>query len=240
MEFFNMDPKLIRHGGRKAPTGTTQQLADVLDAGLPPLPDSIRNRDDGRFLASIPVVDVLDERFSQVGDIIGMEGLGKVGSDLSRINECLAFEFEELGVAANGIPYLFCRCTVEDSQPFAVVIYCDGKTLRGYLPHYGNMLDYPGFWPVSCPEMFCYPTDKRPVYIQKKGGSVEERQFASNEELWAYIESSCRFVAYSKDACLMDFSSRVEPTGSMTEEVVVVARNNVAKTYEKYLQQRII
>lgn len=54
------------------------------------------------------------------------------------------------------------------------------------------------------------------------------------------IESSCRFVAYSKDACLMDFSSRVEPAGSMTEEVVVAARNNVAKTYEKYLQQRII
>ena len=115
MEYFNMNPKFIRHGGRKAPVGTIQQLADVLDAGLPP----IRDHKKGPHLESMTSVVLLDMRFGEAADIIDNFGLGKVSSDLHRfVGWCLEVNFEELGIAENGVPYLLCSSSVEGGAPF--------------------------------------------------------------------------------------------------------------------------
>lgn len=180
MEYFNMNPKFIRHGGRKAPVGTIQQLADVLDAGLPP----IRDHKKGPHLESMTSVVLLDMRFGEAADIIDNFGLGKVSADLHRfVGWCLEVNFEELGIAENGVPYLLCSSSVEGGAPFVFFLYCDGETTRAYLPHYGNMLTVPGFEPFS-DEMY-YPwrrspcSSRRTAALWKSAVSAATRSCAS-------------------------------------------------------------
>lgn len=236
MEYFNMNPKFIRYGGRKAPRGTIQQLTDVLDAGLPPVPEYMKEWDDGQYLVSQPQVKIFGKRFCEAPGILDYDGLGKAGRDLSHItNRGIEVAFEELGVAENGVPYLFCSAYEDAGEPFAFFLYCDGKTIRGYLPHYGNMLTVPEFEPFS--PMADFSMAKDLVFIQKGNGLVVSVSFDNDEELREYIENSGGDVTFSKEACLKDFSARVEPVGELTDERVAVIRKNVAKTYEKFAKE---
>lgn len=178
MEYFNMNRKFIRVRSRKAPRGTTEQRIDILDAGLPPLPDSQNAEKDREYLASLPLEDVLDMCLGVDIDLITNYGIGKVTSDLSQLDGWeIEPNIEKVGVAENGVPYALCSCHLDDVEPFAIIIYCDGKTLRDYLPHYGKMLTVPGFEPLTSES----DSDmaKNPIFIQKDDGPVEERCFAS-------------------------------------------------------------
>lgn len=234
MEYFNMNRKFIRVGGRKAPRGTTEQLIQILDAGLPPLPNSQNAEKDREYLAPLPPEDVLDMRLGVDIDIITNYGLGKVTNDLSRLADWeIEPSIDRVGVAENGVPYALCSCRSDDAEPFAIIIYCDGKTLRGYLPRYGNMLTVPGFEPLTSES----DSDmaKNPIFVQKDDGPVEERRFASGDELRAYFWTSGDRLSYKEDACLEDFAARVETIGEMTPEMVEAARKNVTKTFAKYM-----
>lgn len=233
MEYFNMNRKLIRVGGRKAPRGTVEQLVEIFDAGLPPLPNCWDNEEGRKYLASLPPADVLDKRLGVDIDLITNYGIGKVTSDLGQLEGWeIEPNIDKVGVAENGVPYVLCSCHSDDAEPFAIIIYCDGKTLRGYLPHYGNMLTVPGFKPLTSES----DSDmaKNPIYIQKDDGPVEERRFASGDELREYFWTSGDRLSYKEDACLEDFASRVEAVGELTAEQVANIRKTVERVYKKY------
>lgn len=144
MEYFNMNPKFIRHGGRKAPVGTIQQLADVLDAGLPPIPDHKK----GPHLESMTSVVLLDMRFGEAADIIDNFGIGKVSADLHRfVGWCLEVNFEELGIAENGVPYLLCSSSVEGGAPFVFFSTVMERQSGPTFPIMGTCLRFPGLNP---------------------------------------------------------------------------------------------
>ena len=234
--YFNMDRSLIRHGGRKAPKAELHQFLDILGTGLPPIPDYMKNLDGGFYLDGLSQEDYYEKRFCEVPDIITNNGLGKVGSDLRGLAGLgLEISFEKFGVADNGIPYLFLSAYEDGGQPFAIILYCDGETIRGYLPRYGNMISIPEHMPFS--DMSESKMYKRPVYVQDDGGPVEKLCFPSEEELYDYIVNSDGYLTYSQEACLEDFCARVEATGEMTPEMVEAARRNVAYTFERYMKR---
>lgn len=234
--YFNMDRKLIRHGGRKAPKAELHQFLDILGAGLPPIPDYVKNLDGGYYLDGLSQEDYFEKRFCEEPDIITTNGLGKVGSDLRGLAGLgLEISFEKFGVADNGVPYLFLSAYEDCGQPFAIILYCDGETIRGYLPRYGNMISIPEHMPfsdISETEMY-----KRPVYVQDDGGPVEKLSFSSEEELYDYIVNSDGYLTYSQEACMEDFCARVEATGEITPEMVEAAQKNVANTLKRYMNR---
>lgn len=234
--YFNMDRSLIRHGGRKAPKGHLQQFIDILDAALPPVPEYMKELEGERPLDARSLKDYYENRFYKAPDIIDADGMGKVGSDLWEFTGWgIEIDFEQFGVADNGVPYLLLRAHADCGQPFAIILYCDGKTIRGYLPRYGNMISIPEHMPFS--DMSETKMYKRPVYVQDDGGPVETLRFPSEEALYDYIVNSGCCLTYSQDACLEDFCAWVETVGEMTPETVEAARKNVAKTFAKYMTQ---
>ena len=234
--YFNMDRKLIRHGGRKAPKAELHQFLDILGAGLPPIPDYMKNLDGGFYLDGLSQEDYYEKRFNEAPDINNTDCLGKVKGDLSKLSGIyLEISCEKFGVADNGVPYLFLSAYEDCGQPFAIILYCDGETIRGYLPRYGNMISIPEHMPFS--DMSETEMYKRPVYVQDDGGPVEKLSFSSEEELYDYIVNSDGYLTYSQEACLEDFCARVEPAGEMTPEMVEVARKNVANTLAKYMKR---
>ena len=229
MEYFNMNPKFIRIGESSAPAGTVQQLGDILDVGLPPAPKYLKELDNGQYLASLTQVKLLGKRFNEAHDILSYDLLGDAGSDLgSIVGLGLEVSFEELGVAENGVPYLFCSAYEDCGQPFAFILYCDGRTIRAHLPHYGNMLTAPEFEPFS--DFTEFSMAKNPVFIQRDG-HVSLRHFASDGELYEYIVNSNGDVTYSKEACLKDFSACIKRNGELSREQVESICENVAQKY---------
>lgn len=120
---------------------------------------------------------------------------------------------------------------MEGGAPFVFFSTVMERQSGPTFPIMGTCLRFPGLNPSVL------SMAKKPVFIQKDGCPVEERRFSSNEELCEYIASSYGAVTYSKEACLKDFSARVEPSGELSDEQVAAARKNVAKTYKKYVEE---
>lgn len=179
---FNMDPKLLPHGGRKAPKGTVEQLKRIFDAA------KFDEFSLGEMLHEVPL-------FSKAAD------------DLQKIN--VDFENSVCGM-----------------------LYWDGKTVRGFLPEYGNSFNPKTRTAFGSEEdSMKDPTGEYDVVI---GRAPQKIWFNTLDDLRAFVGANMAEIVPNFTACVQAFSARVSASGELSDADVEKACRKMSKATEDF------
>lgn len=205
--WFNMDEKLLPHGGRKAQKGTIMQLRRIIEAALP----------EGYYIGSA---------------IYEIKTFSRLEKDLSKIN--VDFEnFIEDGyvLSDSGVPYLRCIIGGDWELPVCGMLYWDGKAIRGYLPEYGNSFNPKTRTAFGSEEdSTADPTGDYDVVV---GGTHKTMSFSSLDKLRKFFLDNMEIIVPNQDACAQAFSARVVANGELTDEAV----EKVCKKFRKVAEE---
>lgn len=225
---FNMDPKVIRVGGRKAPAMTIEQLQQLIAAAC-----TQEARDENGDINDVK--DSVEYTLAQAfeSDPSEKHPFQKAVSDwkveCSREN-ILMLEFK---MGNNGVPFGWMLCGGDCEIPVYGMLYWDGKAFRIYIPTYGNPFDAKnkttllpdiidlGSLP-SANNLGPFPCTKDGVFVCLSFNSDEEF-----EEIMPYIE-------VNEEACKEDFNRRVVSTGQATDTEFESWLKKVSKAAKRY------
>ena len=217
MIYFNMDPKTIRHGGRKAPVITKEELELLLKAAVPHDPEN-------SFYTN-----PLEERINNAFVEDDPSPLEKAKKDLEKIY----FDIEEIlydgiKVSATGIPFFWIMAYGECNCPVAFMLYFDGKDFRGYIPTYGNSFNPKTKTAFGCEEDS--GKNYTGTYVYVEDGVSKTVTIRSEEEFEEFRYHTLDDINPCEEACFEAFNARVEAVGSMThEQIKAVAKKLEAK-----------
>lgn len=217
MIHFNMDPKTIRRGGRKAPVITKDELELLLKAAIPYDPKN-------SFFTN-----PFEERFNNAFVEDDPSPLEKAKKDLEKvyvdIEEIL---YDGVKVSATGIPFFWILAYGECNCPVGFMIYFDGKDFRGYIPTYGNSFNPKTKSAFGCEEDS--DKDYTGTYVYVEDGVSKTITIRSEEEFDEFRYHILNDINPCEEACFEAFNARVEAVGSMThEQVEAVAKKLEAK-----------
>lgn len=223
MIHFNMDPKVIRYGGRKAPIITRDELELLIKAAVPYDPESSDFTD--------PLEGLLNKAFVEDDP----SPLAKAIKDLEKVY----FSFEDvcydgIKVSAAGIPYFWAMAYGECDCPVGFMIYFDGKDFRGYIPTYGNSFN------PKTKSAFGYEGDSGKnytgTYSYVEDGVAKAITVRNEDEFEEFCYHTLSDIAPCEEACFEAFNARVEAVGSMTHEQVIAAAKKLEARATKLLE----
>ncbi len=139
--YVNMDPSLVKKGGRNAVKITKDELLKKL---------YVMHAKSQEWTTSIYGVGINVNNFSDsnVSDYAISEN-STIMKDLSKI----WFDFENfeaehepntligMNTLSNGLTFCGCIAGGDWEEPVFFIIYCDGKSLRAYIPVHGNCIN---------------------------------------------------------------------------------------------------
>lgn len=123
---WNMDPAVLKNGGRKAPIMTMEEFKSILFKVFSKYFEIGNNMSDIEEALTEAVI----EEYPFVSKFI--KDIRKVNFDTENVL------VDDFYVGANGIPYLLVYMGGDWEIPVYAMLYWDDKSLRGYVPTYGN------------------------------------------------------------------------------------------------------
>lgn len=187
--YLNTDKKLIKKGGRKA----NMCSIDFLKTKIENVLKKSSEYDDSEIedmlkSGDISIIDIFENSSKIETD------LGKVQFDLENCTS-KSGEFTDYGgllvgfhTLSNGLSFLGCLAEGDWEYPVFFIIYYDGKSLRGYVPICGNLINRDG--------MSAFGNNDDEKFMQKELGAD-------------YNESSWKEVQYNWDLIEEDIKSRI-------------------------------
>lgn len=227
MIHFNMDPVTIRHGGRKAPIITKNELELLLKAAVPYDPE-----DGGGFGDPSSIDSLLYEALADYDP----SPLAKARKDLEKV----WFNFENVQyqsteVSANGIPFFWVMAGGDWEIPVYFMLYFDGKEFRGYVPVYGNSFNPKTKTAFGSDEDS--ENDRTGTYSYVEDGVSKTVTVRSEESFEKFRSRIYGYVEPCKEACFEAFNARVEAVGSMTHEQVKAAVKKLETRAKKLFEE---
>lgn len=191
MKYMNMDRKLLRIGGRKAPKISENDLNKLIDAWLPDYQRRMNN---------------LSCMTAGWGDDAVVKDLDKIHADLEE------FKFYGIRTGSNGITYMWLSFHGDEQLPVYAMLYWDGKNIRAYIPGYGNTVNIRDRAAIDL-----YGPDT-PIDIVYEEGGKQKIKHISAESCEFYDWATD--VEVNETACAEAFSLRVKCVGSMSSAEV--------------------
>lgn len=216
---FNMDPKVMRVGGRKAPAMSIEQLQQLIAAAC-----TQEARDENGDINDVKdsVAYTLAQAFESDPD--EKHPFQKAASDWKV--ECsqeniLMLEFE---MSNNGVPFGWMLCGGDWEIPVYGMLYWDGKAFRSYVPTYGNTFD------ANKKEALLHDIVGLGPFPCTKDGSFVNLTFSSEDDLREILP----YVEVNEEACKEDFNRRVVSTGQATDAEFESWLKKVSKAAKRY------
>ncbi len=221
--FWNMDPSVLRVGGRKAPQLTMEQFKKIFDAAIP-------RCEEDNFRGNTMQTRLCDAIHSDFDESI----IEKALKDLRKIDVSFEnVEFVEYRMGANGVPYAWLFFGGDWEVPVYGMLYWDGKDIRGYLPTYGNMFNAHQKAAFGSDGFFAGP------YTYEEDGKLFTESFHSEEDWMGFLRENFYMGETGKvndAACDKDFSSRVIATGAASDKDVEKAMAKLQKRVQKWAE----
>lgn len=238
--YVNLDLSLVRNGGRKAVTMTTDGFKELINH-IPYY--------DRKGLMGNAKLDTQTKIASMIWDEYSTPICKKLVEDLMSVDVSFEnFNIESIGSTSTGIPYMHCEAGGDWECPLNIFIYFDGTHFRGYIPKYGNTYDINNkkayqdpldllssrwYWDESLVkhDMFNIPGVEYDRAVADKAYERYKTQSKSSDDITAKAmglnlkskvirnwEDALTKLSYqlkgNMKAMLLDFESRVVPSGS--------------------------
>lgn len=193
-----MDPAVLKNGGRKAPVMTMEEFKSVLFKVFSKYFEIGNNMSDIEEALTEAVI----EEYPFVSKFI--KDIRKVNFDTENVL------VDDFYVGTNGIPYLLVYMGGDWEIPVYAMLYWDGKSLRGYVPTYGNSFNAYTKTAFGSEEEYFDDLDgiAHHTYTYKADGVIINGSFETFDDYRAVVINL--WTTVDKTAMDEDFSHRVE------------------------------
>jgi len=212
--FLNTDEKFIRKGGRKAPVITMEEFKNVLNLKYIKecKKDYIPEHYEVAKLISSPAETLLEGVVGVLMDTVSKD-YDKIAFDNENISISVSYvnmkgtELNGLQITSTGIPYVGYYCGGDGGSPLYLIIYWDGKKLRGYIPIAGNTVN------ADNTAFGCDYGDDLSSVDLLNGGPTTDEEFNSIYEN----------IGFDFDWIARDIESRIVPSGLIAKAETTIS-----------------
>lgn len=240
--YINMDRSFLKNGGRNAYQMPLEDFKTLLNEALRPIS---KDYDDGDDLDQFIFEAVSGAHYDE-----GIPQFDKAAKDLDKIY--MDFEnvmVEDVLVADNGVPVVRMIIGGDWEIPVQAFLYWDGKSLRGYIPTYGNTFNR-----YCKSAMGSEGEDGKPLNIYGKKYVVQSddpdllplldgRPLPVNDPVAItltkdmYDSFPTANLGPCREACLEDFCSRVVAKGALPKEMFNKSLAALKKLSDKAIRE---